>query len=82
MGIIFFWWMILFDSNSIINHRRLNKKINQLKKDQTYYIDQIKTDSITLEKLTNEEGLEKYAREKYYMKKENEEIFLFETKNR
>ena len=70
--------MIFFDSNSFINHKRLSKTIDQLRKDQNYYKEQIKSDSITLEKLSDKEGLEKYAREKYHMKKENEEIFLIE----
>ena len=78
MGFIFFLWMIFFDSNSFINHKRLSKTIDQLRKDQNYYKEQIKSDSITLEKLSDKEGLEKYAREKYHMKKENEEIFLIE----
>ena len=37
---------------------------------------EIKKDSIALKELSSPEGLEKYAREKYHMKKENEEIFL------
>jgi cell division protein FtsB len=78
MGFIFFLWMIFFDSNSFINHKRLSKTIDQLRKDQNYYKEQIKSDSITLEKLSDKVGLEKYAREKYHMKKENEEIFLIE----
>ncbi|MAZ30930.1 MAG: septum formation initiator [Flavobacteriales bacterium] len=78
IGLIFFLWMIFFDSNSFISHKRLSKTIDQLRKDQNYYKEQIKSDSITIEKLSNKEGLEKYAREKYHMKKENEEIFLIE----
>jgi cell division protein FtsB len=78
IGFIFFLWMIFFDSNSFISHKRLSKTIDQLRKDQNYYKEQIKSDSITIQKLSNKEGLEKYAREKYHMKKENEEIFLIE----
>ena len=78
MGLIFILWMVFFDSNSFINHIRLSEKIEQLKKDQSHYKEQINSDSINLEKLSNKEGLEKYAREKYHMKKENEEIFLME----
>ena len=78
MGLVFILWMFFFDSNSFINHRSLSKKIEQLKKDQSHYLEQINSDSINLENLSNKEGLEKYAREKYHMKKENEEIFLIE----
>jgi hypothetical protein len=47
-----------------------------LEKDKLYYKEEIKKDSIALDKLSNPEGLERYAREVYHMKKENEEIFL------
>ena len=68
--------MLFIDSNSYLNHYRLSNTIEQLKKDKNYYKDEIKKDSITLHELSNPEGLDKYAREKYHMKKENEEIFL------
>jgi cell division protein FtsB len=68
--------MLFFDSNSYLNHNRLLNDINQLQKDKQHYREEIKKDSIALEELSSPEGLEKYAREKYYMKKENEEIFL------
>ena len=76
IGLLFVLWMLFFDSNSYLNHTRLSNDINQLQKDKQHYIEEIKKDSITLKELSSQEGLEKYAREKYYMKKENEEIFL------
>ena len=68
--------MLFFDSNSYLNHKRLSNTIDQLEKDQRHYKEEIRKDSIALNELSNPEGLEKYAREKYHMKKENEEIFL------
>ena len=68
--------MLFLDSNSYLNHKRLSKTINQLEKDQRHYKEEIRKDSIALDGLSRPEGLEKYAREKYHMKKENEEIFL------
>ena len=68
--------MLFFDSNSYLNHNRLSNDINQLQKEKQHYKEEIKNDSIALEELSSPEGLEKYAREKYHMKKENEEIFL------
>ena len=76
IGLLFVLWMLLFDSNSYLNHNRLSNDINQLQKDKQHYKKEIKKDSIALEELSSPEGLEKYAREKYHMKKENEEIFL------
>jgi cell division protein FtsB len=71
-------WMLFFDTNSYINQRELSKTIDQLEKDQKHYRMEIIKDSIALEELSNSEGIEKYAREKYFMKKENEEIFIIE----
>tara|TARA_B100001996_G_scaffold31466_1_gene23860 strand:+ start:528 stop:830 length:303 start_codon:yes stop_codon:yes gene_type:complete len=76
IGLLFILWMLFFDSNSYLNHNRLSNDINQLQKDKQHYKEEIKKDSIALEELSSPEGLEKYAREKYHMKKENEEIFL------
>lgn len=71
-------WMLFFDTNSYISQRELSKTIDQLEKDQKHYRMEIKKDSVALEELSNSEGIEKYAREKYFMKKENEEIFIIE----
>ena len=76
IGLLFVLWMLFFDSNSYLNHKRLSNDINQLQKDKQHYKEEIKKDSIALNELSSPEGLEKYAREKYHMKKENEEIFL------
>ena len=76
IGLLFVLWMLFFDSNSYLSHNRLSNDINQLQKDKKHYKEEIKKDSIALEELSSPEGLEKYAREKYHMKKENEEIFL------
>ena len=76
VGLLFLFWMLFLDSNSYLNHYRLSNTIDQLKKDKNYYKEEIKKDSIKLHELSNPEGLDKYAREKYHMKKENEEIFL------
>jgi cell division protein FtsB len=51
-----------------------NDKLNQEKE---YYLDKIDQDSTRLHQLkTNEENLEEFAREEYYMKKENEDIYI------
>ena len=76
IGLLFLLWMLFFDSNSYLNHRKLSKSIKQLEKDKLHYRNEIQKDSIAIEELSSPKGLEKYAREKYHMKKENEEIFL------
>lgn len=76
IGLLFVLWMLFFDSNSYQNHKRLSNDIDQLQKDKRHYKEEIIKDSIALKELSSPEGLEKYAREKYHMKKANEEIFL------
>jgi len=78
LSFLFVLWMLFLDSNSYLSHRNLNHNIEQLEKDQVYYRAEIRKDSIALHELSSPEGLEKYAREKYHMKKKNEEIFLIE----
>ena len=70
--------MIFFDSNSFIIHNELNNDINELNDQKSYYEKEIAKDNIELQLIQSDSGLEKYAREKLYMKKDNEEIFLIE----
>ncbi len=75
---VFIVWMLFFDENSMLNHREFNKEINKLKSEQDYLNSEIKQDKELINKLKDKEELEKFAREKYYMKKENEEIYIIE----
>ena len=76
--ILFIFWMIFFDSNSLIIHSELNYDIKELNDQKTYYEKEIAKDNIELKMIQSDSGLEKYAREKLFMKKDNEEIFLIE----
>ena len=76
--IIFVVWMIFFDSNSILVHNELNNDINDLKNQKEYYKNEIERDNIELNQIKTDSGLEKYAREKLFMKRDNEEIFIIE----
>ena len=76
--IFFIIWMIYFDSNSLLTHKKLNKDIEELNERKSYYNNEIKKDQRELKMMQSDSGLEKYAREKLFMKKDNEEIFLIE----
>ncbi|WP_297762932.1 septum formation initiator family protein [uncultured Muriicola sp.] len=69
-------WMVFFDSISLIIH--LKKQIKTLEKQQEFLRSEIEQDKKTLEKLSDPKELEKFAREHYYLKKKNEEIYLIE----
>lgn len=76
--IVFAIWMLFFDSNSWFIHNELNNDIEKLEEEKQYYKNEIAKDSKELKKLRNEKGLEKYGRERYKMKKKDEEIYLIE----
>ena len=61
-----------------MNVNELNNDINALEDEKEYYKREIEKDKKAIKKLSTEEGLEKFAREEYYMKRENEEIFIIE----
>jgi cell division protein DivIC len=78
VGIVFFLvWMTALDQNDFISRIRLSAKLRSLENEKEYYQEKIQE----VEKSRNEvfgerESLEKFAREKYLMKKSTEEIFL------
>ncbi|MGM5469977.1 FtsB family cell division protein [Flavobacteriaceae bacterium LMO-SS05] len=76
--VIFAIWMLFFDANSYLIHRELNKDMDALEAEKEYYKNEIEKDKKAIEELSTEEGIEKLAREKYYMKKDNEEIYIIE----
>ncbi len=78
ISVVFFIWIFFIDSNSIIVNIKLNKEISELKERKDILENQILMDKKIISNLQNPDSLEKYAREKLYMKKENEEIFIIE----
>ncbi len=70
--------MIFFDSNSLLVHNDLNNDINKLNEQKSYYNSEIDKDKKELNMIQTDTGLEKYAREKLYMKKDNEDIFIIQ----
>lgn len=74
-------WVIFFDNNSLINMISLKGDINNLEKERDYYKEKIDRDNQKiLELKTNKKNLEKFAREQYLMKKENEDIYIIINK--
>lgn len=74
----FGFWMLFFDANSYLIHRELNTEIDALEAEKEYYQKEITKDQKAIKELSNDLGVEKLAREKYYMKKSNEDIFIIE----
>lgn len=75
----FIVFVTFFDNHNLLNRWKTNRNIKQLEKDITHYKNEIEVTRVKLEELqSNDENLEKFAREQYLMKKENEDIFLVE----
>jgi cell division protein FtsB len=70
-------WVMFFDKNDLLSQYQLRFKLQQLRTERNYYqIEIAKSKNDMNELRTNPANLEKFAREKYQMKKDNEEIFV------
>jgi len=71
-------WLLFFDRNDVFTQYDLIKKCEKLDKEKQYYISEIENNRRNLTELrTNKKSLETFAREKYLMKKENEDVYVF-----
>jgi len=75
--VLFFVWMIFFDKNNILTQIELRRNLHQYQKEKQFYLQQIAADSeATYDLMSDSSHLEKFARERYYMKKDSEDVFL------
>ena len=75
--IVLLVYILFFDRNDIISQIELTRKLNKLKQEKKYFSDEVEKNKKEMNELkTNPENLEKFAREKYLMKKDNEDIFV------
>lgn len=80
----FFWvtaaflvWMLFFDKNDLISQYQYHQEVNKLKTEKSFYTKETEKVTKDLSELTsNPAQLEKFAREKYLMKKSNEDVFV------
>ena len=71
-------WLLFFDKNDVFTQWDLIQKCNKLQKERDYYITAIAENRYNLNELaTNKKSLETFAREKYLMKKDNEDVYVF-----
>jgi hypothetical protein len=73
-------WLLFFDKNDVFTQYDLIEKCRKLEKDRLYYISEIENNRYSLNELrTNKKSLETFSREKYLMKKDNEDVYVFVT---
>ena len=70
-------WVLCFDKNDLLSQMDLTRQVNKLRAEKKYFTDEIKNNKRDLEELkTNPKNLEKFARENYLMKKDDEVIYV------
>ena len=79
--IAFIFWMSFLDTNSLLIHAELNREIKKLKNRKDALTEEIVKDQELIKRLENLDSLEHYGREKYNLKKQNEDIFIIEFKS-
>lgn len=77
LGLPFAIWMFFFDENNLLSQYHRHKELSSLLEKKEYYVEQItKTDKEYQELTTNPATQEKFAREHYWMKRDNEDVFV------
>jgi len=76
-ALVFLVWLVFFDRHNLVTQFKLKQELTSLEKEKQYY----KTQAVAVEAeakslFTSPEKLEKFAREEYFMKKDNEEVFV------
>ena len=79
-GTFFIVWMFFFDPKDLSNEFKRKARLDDLQKSEQHLGDLIRLTRQELSQLkTNAQTIEKYAREKYLMKKDNEDLFIFSS---
>ena len=79
--VFFAFWIIFIDDYNLIKQHQLQKNVDALEDQKEYYISEINKDSTELYHLQNtKEEQERFAREKFLMKKDNEDVFIIREK--
>ena len=78
----FLIWLSFFDRNDFITQYTYRSKLHELEKERDYYVTEIVKNKIEVsDLLTNPKNLERFAREKYRMKRDNEDVFVLVREN-
>ena len=79
--VLFIVWITFFDNFNLIKQSKIKNNIKQLEENKKFYIQEITKDSSEYYDLLNDaEKREKFAREKFLMKKKDEDIYIIRRK--
>jgi cell division protein DivIC len=75
-------WLVFFDRSNLIKQFEMIVELNHLKAEKDFFADELtRIKQEEKEVLGSFSSLEKYAREKYLMKKEGETVFVLVDEN-
>lgn len=78
--VIFIIWLILLDTNNLIDRYRQVTELRKLRQEKEYLVKKIEEDKKMLRELkTDNDNLEKFAREQYRMKSKDEDLYIILT---
>jgi hypothetical protein len=81
-GVLFVFWMLFLDENNMMTQYRRHRELSALLVKRNFYAGQIsQTDQQYHELTSNPATQEKFAREHYWMKRDNEDVFVITTKD-
>ncbi|MFP4092944.1 MAG: FtsB family cell division protein [Cyclobacteriaceae bacterium] len=76
----FMFWMFFLDANNLGAQIKLSRKLDKLEKEKSFYLEKIgEVEKDRKELMSNDELLEKFARENYLMKKPDEDVYVIIT---
>ncbi|TDO21834.1 FtsB family cell division protein [Pedobacter duraquae] len=76
-AVAFVVWMLFFDKNDMLSQYEYRTEVNKLQVEKDFYEKEITHVKKDLDELTTDlNTAEKFAREKYFMKKDNEDVFV------
>ncbi len=78
IGSVFVIWMLFFDKASVWKQYRLSRSYSHLQSDKIYYEKKIREVEFMRADINN--NIEKFARERYFVKANDEDVFIIETK--
>jgi hypothetical protein len=79
-AIAFVAFMIFFDRHDVLTQINLQRTVNKLEQDKVFYQEQIEREEE--QRLDMEINKERFAREKYYMQRNNEDVFIIKDENK
>jgi cell division protein FtsB len=80
-GLLFTIWLVFFDQENLTVQHQLSSTLHDLRDQKEYYLEETEINKQTIHQLeTDSAALERLAREKYYMKRKNEDVFVVVSK--